>query len=555
MTRNESDVAALYMDSMSVAPGEPLVAHTAVRGRDRWYVDVYRIVGNQGTTFLPEVEWCRRFDVEPLRYSSGFDGPPTVGQADSHGCGWPGQTLLDEVPEEWRSGLYCARLTTDGTPPPTFPMVADDVRRAGGGPGGSVTLFVVRAGAAKNKILYQLGVATWNAYHLWNDQDLYVGDVGDIWGEDDYALRTPTVSFHRPGLGLSARSRTLVFPPIGFEYTVPFIEFLRLEGVEVDFCTGIDIHAGRVRLEDYDLLLTVGHDEYWSGPQRDAVEAYVNGGGRAAFFGGNLAFWQIRYADDLTSYVCYKRATHLSGGEPMDPEYRDPELYPDHDNSGVTVEFWTPPLNRPTIPLTGVEMRAFATDEDGNQVEGVGAAWWWENFEGPERPQKGFAVSDAEHWSLEGTGLAHGDVFGAEQKIVGFECDGLEVDWPEAGRPIPRDPAVAEHTTIVAWADCSDWNLDPDSFDEVPRGVQGRDIIASVGGMVTVVHARHGEGEVFTAPVTDWAHTLIDLEDYTEYRTEPRPVNRACRESQQITRNVLRRFGGADAASGIGGAR
>ncbi|WP_155290331.1 N,N-dimethylformamidase beta subunit family domain-containing protein [Rhodococcoides fascians] len=535
--------AACYFSSMSVAPGDPLTVHSAVRGHDTWYLDIYRIVGNEGTTFFPSMQWHARRPINPVRYSSSQPGPPTVGGADAHGCGWPAERVLESVAQEWKSGLYIARMTTETQPAPTFSMRSENPRAAGG-PGGACALFVVRGGGNNNRILLQLGVATWNAYHLWNDQNLYLGDVGDIHGEDSYELRTPIVSFRRPGIGLSGRSRIHTFPPIAFQYTVPFIEFLRQEGIEIDYCTGIDIHSGAVDLSEYELLLTVGHDEYWSGPQRDAVDAFLARGGNAAYFGGNLCFWQIRYADDLTSYECYKRATHLSGGEPLDPVYRAPDENPEHDNSGVTVEFWTDPVNRSPISTIGTEMRAFATDSAGNRVPTVGAAWWWENFFGPPRPPKGFTVSAPEHWALAGTGLGKGQVFGEAQKIVGFECDGLDVEWLDKDIPVPARPDVATDTTILAYADCSDWEITADDLGSMPPGVQGRDIVASAGGLVTMIHARRGKGEIFNAPVTDWAHTLIELQDYTEIHTAPRPANPACPESRRITRNVLERMGG-----------
>src|SRR4051795_8833185 len=63
-------------------------------------------------------------------------------------------------------------------------------------------------------------------------------------------------------------------------------------------CTDVDLHRdGAALLEPYRLMVSVGHDEYWSGPMRDAVEGFVAAGGNAAFFSGNTSLWQVRLED------------------------------------------------------------------------------------------------------------------------------------------------------------------------------------------------------------------------------------------------------------------
>ena len=49
--------------------------------------------------------------------------------------------------------------------------------------------------------------------------------------------------------------------------------------------------------DNYKLIVSVGHDEYYSATQRVAMQRFVDGsvGGRIAFFAGNLATWQTRF--------------------------------------------------------------------------------------------------------------------------------------------------------------------------------------------------------------------------------------------------------------------
>ena len=69
----------------------------------------------------------------------------------------------------------------------------------------------------------------------------------------------------------------------------------------------------RPLLLNHKTFLSVGHDEYWSGPQRANVEAARDAGVNLAFFSGNEIFWKTRWEPSIdgtnTSYrtlVCYK---------------------------------------------------------------------------------------------------------------------------------------------------------------------------------------------------------------------------------------------------------
>src|SRR5207248_3969390 len=99
----------------------------------------------------------------------------------------------------------------------------------------------------------------------------------------------------------------------------------------------------------YRLLLSVGHDEYWSKEMRDAVEGFTASGGNVAFFSGNVCWWQVRFENDDRTMVCYKYAG------PDDPSHcniNDPETAT--DPSRVTVNWRSPPVNRPENAMTGV---------------------------------------------------------------------------------------------------------------------------------------------------------------------------------------------------------
>src|SRR6185369_9704952 len=186
--------------------------------------------------------------------------------------------------------------------------------------------FVVRAPkpAIAGRALLVLATNTWNAYNDFGGANLYTG--------------AHHVSFERPmAPGLLYKPEgpgslvSVVHPPdfrmvthIGYHrlhrlsqwcgsagwpnYELPFIAWAEREGYPLDFASNADLELQAGTLDGYRLMLSVGHDEYWSAGQRDAVEAHLAGGGNIAFFSGNTCFWQVRLADAGRTMIGYKRA-------------------------------------------------------------------------------------------------------------------------------------------------------------------------------------------------------------------------------------------------------
>ena len=113
--------------------------------------------------------------------------------------------------------------------------------------------------------------------------------------------------------------------------------FLQAEGYAVDPCTSLDLDGEANLLDGYNLLISVGHDEYWSARMRDRLEAFVAGGGNAAFFSANTAWWQIRVEDNGHTVASYKSAIE--------------------DAVGATANWASSPTNREENTLTGVSFR------------------------------------------------------------------------------------------------------------------------------------------------------------------------------------------------------
>jgi hypothetical protein len=549
-----------YLTQLSVAPGEPLSVHVASRSSAPCFVDVYRVIGCADVLLTPRLEHVERLgEVPVLRYPKLPGGRKLCpGEADSAGCRWPAHTVLEAVPESWDSGVYLVQFTAESQPTECSSALL-----------GQDALLIVRPfhPGSETSLLCQVNVATWAAYHIWDNRSLYMGRTAEGSRYDE--LRVSRASFHRPGLGLGLPNETLLTPaPPKAAGVFAFVDWLSRKGIHADFCTGLDIGNDVVPLQGYRALITVGHDEYWTSRQRQRVQEYRNQGGHTVFLGGNLAYWEIRENAERTGIECYKN----SGGgpcsaaavtaadqqgqtvEPLDPAYptlgtlESPQGIPraeaevEDENKGeqkiLTSELWRC-VEESTVPLTGVYM---VKSRPGSlEVIQAGAAWWWEEFGGPTRPAVGFTVVEADHWVFAGTGLAEGESFGEAIRLVGHEGDGLEMDFVSGlPRLTMKDGALAG-TTLLAYGDCRDW-AEVDYSAWPPQSVKGRQLsCCAFAGCVTMIHRQaSGEGMLFAAPVTDWVLCLAPSIDWSQHRDLKPAIRPPDPIVDAITWNVMR---------------
>lgn len=212
------------------------------------------------------------------------------------------------VPADAVSGLYLARLVREDDEPPTWrpdngrvgqadakkPEPAPHAYGALGlgklanalrEPRASLVYFVVRDDARKAELLFQTSDNTWTAYNR--------EGITSTYGSFDPARpmeRAYKVSLNRPYV---TRDYRAVNMPFNAEY--PMIRWLEANGYDVAYTTGLDGDRRGALIKNHKVFMTVGHDEYWSGPQRAAVEAARDAGVHLAFFSGNDVFWKIRW--------------------------------------------------------------------------------------------------------------------------------------------------------------------------------------------------------------------------------------------------------------------
>jgi len=373
---------------------------------------------------------------------------------------WPAYRF--PVGADWPSGVYVAVLVEgDGTHVPEHQPAAPSLDARHGR-----VLFVVRPAAPgrETSILYKVPLLTYHAYNQVGAQPYDPATRRGGWCL--YTLPEPsqlpiavppTVSLRRPGGGTGGTPWD-AFSVDPFDRTprqtfvhwdALAVGWLEGSGYRLDYCTDLDLHEHGEDglLEPYRLLLSFGHDEYWSRAMRTAVERFARAGGSVAFFSGNTCWWEVVFDEPFA----FRRVHNWSH---------------------------TPVPDEPENGLTGVSFR-----------------------NGGERPPNvvmapvGFEVQHADHCVYAGTGCADGDRFGqrAHESLVGYECDGANFDRRDLGRGRPvrqtGDDGTPEDFVILGIGD-------------VARSGWGS------GNRAATLGLHEPGGTVFTAATTDWARVL-----------------------------------------------
>ena len=159
-------------------------------------------------------------------------------------------------------------------------------------------------------------------------------------------------------------------------------------------------------LEGAQLLIIIGHSEYWTRSARENFDKFVDAGGHALILSGNTMWWQVRYSSDGTRLIAFKTA-------PVD-DIADPLL--------ATILWNDPQLQYPIIPSIGVD---FTHGGYGIRYEDAG----WDGMK-IIRPSAPYLIN---------TGLVAGDII----SLPSSEYDGTEIaGFDSSGFPYPDSAAL-----------------------------------------------------------------------------------------------------------------
>jgi hypothetical protein len=292
-----------------------------------------------------------------------------------------------------------------------------------------------------------------------------------------------------------------------------FARWTERNGYSIEFLSQWDLDHMPEVLDQYKCVITVGHDEYWTGPGRAALDRFVDAGGHYVRLAGNI-FWQVRLEDGGKTQVCYK---YLPRDDPL----------ADHADLGLrTGAFEYTGIARPPVTTFGANGgRGVYSRYGGMSPRGVG----------------GFVIYRSDHWAFTGTDLYYADVLGASVPLVGYESDGVGYIFRD-GLPYPTgEDGTPPSLEILALTPVSFveedhrhpgavlWVGDGDLATMAPQ-ILGNDTASAMDrlrrGAAVMTYMRKGNGEVFCGGTTEWPYALD------------------CREPmcERIVHNVLERF-------------
>jgi hypothetical protein len=348
-----------YATQCSVRPGDRLELCVSTRPAARYRIAVYRLgwYGGRGARLHAVHPAVGDLHGVPREVPEPRPGP----HVDA--AGWPVTDTIAVGPE-WITGMYLARL------------ILTSGEHAGQD---ALVPFVVRPPLGRlARALVQQPVTTAQAYNHWGGKSLYTSNSTD-------AVAAVKVTFDRPYPAWSVANLNARWP-FGCDYQL--VRYLEREGLDVAYTTDVDTHREPWSLAGHRLVVTSGHDEYWTREVRDAFEEALAAGTNLACMGANTAYWQMRFEDSERTMV----------------EYRWRAEDPEPDRALKTEQFRNLDPPRPECRLWGVQYQ-----------EGLGR---------PGEPRDYALTREcAGHPWLEDTGFEYPATLAG---LVGYEWDAIQ---------------------------------------------------------------------------------------------------------------------------------
>lgn len=222
-------------------------------------------------------------------------------------CKWQTNFKISP-PKDVRSGYYIARVQADG--------ISSDI-----------PFFISqRLRKSDKKILFLAPTATYKAYantHVkfdsHNTENLFEAPISlsedELYLNKHRELGLSNYDTHSDDSGVvyvSERRPMLNNRPglYTFNYVndTHIIKWLEEKGYEYEVSTDEDLHnLGHALLENYSVIITASHPEYYSTQMWDSLSKYQNTGGRHMYLGGNGFYWRVAFSNHYPGVMEHRR--------------------------------------------------------------------------------------------------------------------------------------------------------------------------------------------------------------------------------------------------------
>lgn len=220
---------------------------------------------------------------------------------DLDDCRWV-SNLKFHVPNEIRSGAYAVRISARDVPTERLPLFVESKSA-----GCSVAVIIPTASymAYANDhpgTQAQMAQAVAGRTPVLMEGDMFLQEHPEF-GRSCYDSH-----FDGSGVGYTSLRRPLLNMRPTHRYHVgawqlpadlQLLSWLKDEELAYDVITDHTLHAKtRAALDEYSVILTTTHPEYYSTRMLDAVESWIHHGGRLLYLGGNGFYWRVAFDED-----------------------------------------------------------------------------------------------------------------------------------------------------------------------------------------------------------------------------------------------------------------
>lgn len=232
--------------------------------------------------------------------------------------------LAWRVPEGFKSGAYAIHLEAGSS--------TDDVPFFVRAPRDRATAELAFLAPTFSYLAYGNEHGSLSGYSEFHKLFAGVGDLGTRASAADHFLaKHRLLSIYDPhtdgsGNCYSSRLRpiltmrpnyrmTLINAPHQFAADLYLIDWLEEKRLDYDVITDDDVHEEQHELLlRYRVVITGSHPEYWTGPMLDALEYYLDHGGRLVYLGGNGLYWVTSVDPDRPHVIEVRRGFAGSRG-------------------------------------------------------------------------------------------------------------------------------------------------------------------------------------------------------------------------------------------------